>query len=321
MRETEYAYAVARIRAHEKNLLTDADMEQLIAAPDCDAAVRILTDKGWSEPEGESSLDICENEMNETWQFLNECVPVPELFEALVAGNDFFNLKAAIKTAFSGNTADDYMTAPSLCDTAVIKEAIEKADFRELPAFLAECADKAYHTYTEKQSGQLAEIIIDKACSRYKTELSAKAQSDLLSRITEITVAVSDIKTVRRCVSTGKSREFALDAVSGCGKLNAEGLVEAAYSGKGLETFVKESGLEELSVYADSDFAELEAFCDNYVTGLASQAKYEVFGPDPAVAYYYAETAQVKNVRIILSAKASGVPSDVISQRVRKLYV
>ncbi len=51
MHETEYAYAVARIRANETKLLTRADIDQLIEAESYEAAVRLLADKGFAVPE------------------------------------------------------------------------------------------------------------------------------------------------------------------------------------------------------------------------------------------------------------------------------
>ena len=42
MHENEYAYAVARIRANELNLLTPAETEQLISAESYEAALRLL---------------------------------------------------------------------------------------------------------------------------------------------------------------------------------------------------------------------------------------------------------------------------------------
>ena len=52
MREVEYAYAVARVRANELNLLSAADVEQLIVAEDYKTAMRRLADAGWGEVDG-----------------------------------------------------------------------------------------------------------------------------------------------------------------------------------------------------------------------------------------------------------------------------
>lgn len=321
MQQTDYAYAVARIRANETGLLTKSDLEQLISADSTGTAMRILTDKGWAEPDSSSPYDICEAEMNRAWALLKESVPDASLLEALVIGNDFANLKAAVKSEFYSVDASEYMTCPYLCEPDTIIKAVKEADFRILPDYLSECADSAYHAYTEKQSGQLTEIIIDKANNITRVEYSEKSESSLLKEIIQLQCAVSDIKTARRCVSTGKTMEFAMEAVSGAGRLDRETLVGAAYAGDSLETVLLENGFEKIAAYADGDFTELEMQLDNVITGMLYDSKYDVFGPGPAVAYYFAKTAEVKNVRIILSAKASGVPADVITERVREIYV
>lgn len=321
MRETDYAYAVARIRANENALLTRADIDQLISADSYDTAVRILTDRGWSQSDGEQAFDICESEMSKTMKLIAECVPDASLFDALVIGNDFANLKAAIKAQFSGIDAAEYMTEPSLCNPAVIIKAVKESDFAQLPDYLSECAAAAYHAYADSQSGQLVEVIIDKACNKAKTEWAVKAESPLLNEICGMTCAVSDIKTARRCVTTGKSREFALEAVSFSGRVDCEKLVDAAFAGEKLAPVIQEAGFEALAEYADGDFTDLEMRCDNLITEMAGNNRHEIFGADPVVAYYYANAAEVKNVRIVLSAKAASVPKEIISERVRDTYV
>ena len=47
--DTDYAYAVARVRSNELKLLTEADTEQLIEAPSYDEAMQKLADSGWGE--------------------------------------------------------------------------------------------------------------------------------------------------------------------------------------------------------------------------------------------------------------------------------
>ncbi|MEG1437281.1 MAG: V-type ATPase subunit, partial [Oscillospiraceae bacterium] len=51
MHETEYAYAVARVRANELTLLSATDVEQLISAEDYKQVMRRLADTGWGDSE------------------------------------------------------------------------------------------------------------------------------------------------------------------------------------------------------------------------------------------------------------------------------
>ena len=98
MHENEYAYAVARIRANEVNLLTPAETEQLISAESYEAALRLLGDKGWhTDGVGHDYAPMLEEHVNAAWQLLKESAPDASLLDALVINNDFFNLKAALK--------------------------------------------------------------------------------------------------------------------------------------------------------------------------------------------------------------------------------
>lgn len=106
-----------------------------------------------------------------------------------------------------------------------------------------------------------------------------------------------------------------------CGFIDNSVLVDRVYSGEDLKDYISECGFPEIAAEADGDFSTLEMKCDNLVTDMIKSARYDAFGPDPVVAYYFAKLAEIKNVRIILSAKSAGVPTETIRQRVRDVYV
>ncbi len=320
MRETEYAYAVARIRSNEVSLLTSADMEQLMAASDYAAAVRILADKGWDIPEKGEKFDIAERELSKAWELIAESAPDASLLEALVIGNDFFNVKAAVKCVFSDREPSECYVYPCITDTELITKAVTENDFDILPEFLAKPALEAYEAVSKRESGQLAEIIIDKAALEARIEYAGKAASGLLLRIAELYAAAANIKTALRCRKTGKSRDFALEAMCGCKTDNGE-LYANAGSTDSMAEYLLTTEYAFLSDSVKKGFTAFEKQCDNSVVSWLESAKYETFGPDPLVAYYYAKQAESKNVRIILSAKASGIPAQAITERVRDIYV
>ncbi len=318
MRETEYAYGVARIRANETSLLTKADLEQLISAEGYKEVFRFLTGKGWEKSE---SLDICENELNKAWLLVRECAPDANLLRALVIGNDFTNVKAAIKATFSNIDPEGYMTSPNLCDPSIIIKAVNEKDFDILPDYLKDCADEAYHAISGGGNGQSAEMIIDKAALEAKLEAAKEAESELLVKIATLSCISANIKIAIRSARTGKTEQFALDSMCNIDSLDNDRLVKAAFAGEKLGTIIVEAGFPEIAEEADKDFNALEIKCDNLVTEWIESAKYLILGPDPIIAYYYAKAAEVKNVRIILSAKAASIPTETIQQRVREIYV
>ncbi len=318
MNETEYTYAVARIRANELKLLSADDISQMINAPDKDSAERILIDKGWEISESDS--DPCEKEMNRAWKLIKESVPSAELLEALVIGNDFSNLKAAIKCVFSSVAPQAYYVIPCVTDTDIITKAIKEADFGILPEHLQKCAREAYSAVSKHQSGQLSESIIDRASLEAKLAYAKKSESSLLEKIAEMNAVAANIKTALRCVSMGKTKEFALGSMCSCA-LDNEKMLENAENGEKMAEYLGTTEFDFLAESIKESFTAFEKFCDNRISSLIRETKYDIYGVDPVVAYYYAKTAEAKNARIILSAKASGVPADAISERVRDMYV
>ena len=74
MGNTKYTYAVARIRALETSLLTNAVIEQLIACPTAEQALQLLIEKGWGDAASGNDMDaVLNREEEKTWQVIGCC--------------------------------------------------------------------------------------------------------------------------------------------------------------------------------------------------------------------------------------------------------
>ena len=72
-KDTDYAYAVARVRSNELSLLTEADTEQLIEAESYEAAMNKLADLGWGEVSKDTDYaSYLEDYFAKHWAFLEE---------------------------------------------------------------------------------------------------------------------------------------------------------------------------------------------------------------------------------------------------------
>ena len=320
MHETDYTFAVARIRANETKLLAPAQLSQLIAAADAAEVRRLLADRGWRMPEAGEKLDPAEAAMADAFALIASCAPDPALPAALAVGNDFTNLKAALKCVFSDLDPAAYYVAPALTDPDVLTKAITEAEFSLLPDYLQGPAQAAYQAVAELHSGQKAELILDKAALETRMAFAKKSGSALLQKITALAVLLSNLKIALRCRHMGKSDEFALEAMA-AGDPDPAALYAACKDPKSAAEFLESTPYAFLADAAGESFTALEKAGDNAVTAMLQGVKYEIFGPDPLVAYYYAKLAETKNARIILSAKAAGVPAQSIAERVREIYV
>lgn len=321
--DTDYACAVARVRANELNLLSAADVEQLIAANDYKACMKRLEEAGWGESDGVMDYaKYLEDHFAETWDLLVEVMEDIHELDLLLIRNDMQNLKAALKSIVSQHVAKDLYTESTVYDKDDILKAVETREWLDLPDFMREPAMEAYEVLTSTANGQLADAIIDKATLERIQYLGKKTKSPVLSELAERISATANIKTALRCANTGKSRDFMVRAISDCATVSKDKLVETALTGADavlgyLEDTVYAEGAAK---YKESTSA-FEKWCDDLLMECVGKAKYTAFGIDPIIAYYVARDAEVKTVRIILSAKINGLPAELIRERVRALYV
>jgi len=322
MRETDFAYGVARIRANENSLLSPSAVEQMISAPDFAGALRILADHGWEIPAAPAGIaGMLEAQSVKTWQLVTESVPDIGVFDALIVKNDFHNLKAAMKTVFSGAAPSDYFIEPALVPPSLVGEAVSKMNFDLLPDYMRQPARDAYDALVRLENGRTAEMILDTAALDTASDFAKKSGSVLLAEITQLAAAAANIKTAVRCAAIGRDAQFTLSALCRCELLDSEALVSAALAGAdALPAFIGASALGESAGTLKSGLAAFEKWCDEAVARLVSAAKYTPLGPDPVIAFYIHRDAEIKNARIILNGKSNGLPVETIRKRVREVY-
>ena len=313
MAQTDYAYAIARIRSREMSLLTSQDFDLLINAATPEDALTILAGKGYSTGNG----DMLEREMEQAYSFITESVDNKDEFSSLIIDNDYQNLKAAIKARFASVPAEGYMVAPSLVDSSLVIKAVNENSFELLPEFLSVPGEEAYRKLANGFTGQAAEAVIDYFAENEKADRAAKSESEILIYKAKIENAVCDIKTAKRCAMTSKNREEALQWLGGRGGIDKEKLLDTAYGGGSLKEILIESGLEEISEEGDGNFTALENKRDELFLNKAKGTKFDIYGANAVAAYYILKEFETRNIRVILSAKKAGISNDEIREKVR----
>lgn len=322
-KDTEYAYAVARVRSNELSLLTEADTEQLIEADSYETAMNKLADLGWGEVSKDTDYaQYLESYFATHWEFLEEILDDIHELDLLLVQNDMQNLKAALKNLVLVQPADGVYSKSTVYDTEALVEAVKQKEWNDLPDFMQEPAKEAYGVLTTTANGQLADAIIDKATLERILVLGNATGSSVLTNIAERKVATANIKAALRCAKTGKSKDFIERSLAECATLDKANLVEAALSGQdAVLSYLEMTDYKEGAEQFRESTSKFEKWCDDLLMECVSEARYTPFGVEPIVAYYVARDAEVKTARIILSAKKNNLSSDMIRERVRTLYV
>ena len=322
MKGTDYAYAVARIRANESKLLSSAMLDEVVAAASYDKAVDVLRARDWVRTDDTDVSALIAAQSEALWVLMRESVTDKNALAVLTALNDFYNVKAALKSMLTGVNPKPYYVQPTLLDLDALTDAVSRHAFDKLEEPLATAAKQAYEAATRTESGQSADVIIDAATLHCLSQQADDTDCELLGDILRFICDSTNLKVALRCARTGKDLSFVESAVGPCHHIDRDALCAAAVQGKAqllqlLAAGAYRTGAEALKKSSTA----FEKWCDDSVIELCKGAKYEFFGFAPIAAYYFAKTTEIKTVRIVQSAKQAGVPNDIIRERVRDLYV
>ena len=327
MIDEEYIYQSVSVHLCEKDMLDEKDVEDLAAAAGVEEVYSILGEKGWavaglSAAAADADRLLVEQE-NMAWEFVESLLGDLTPLDVLRCANDYHNLKAAVKLAYSDDDAD-----PGRCflkgvaDAADILEAAKAHDFSALPPDMAEAGKQAYETLAHTGNGQLSDMIIDKAALIAIDKAGGETKSSLMKEYAKLTVDGANIKAAVRCCNMGKPRDFTEQAIAPAGTLDTEALVKAA--AEDLESIYEYLSYTEYSGAADvlrQGIAAFERWCENRIIAAIRPQREEFFSIDPMAAYILARLSEIRTVKLIMAAKANALDMSVISERLCETYV
>ena len=323
MGNTKYTYAVARIRALEVSLFTDAVIEQLLACSTAEQALQFVIEKGWGDMASGSDAEAvlrCEEE--KTWEVIRDVAPDMCVFDVLSYPKLYHNLKAAIKAVCTESQNGNIFYDDCSISGEEMLRIIENKEFSRLPGKMSQTAQEAMDVLLHTGDGQLCDIMIDKAALEAVSEAGKSCGEPIIEEYADTTVAIADIKIAVRAQKTGKSADFMYSAMAPCRSLGIDQLIRAALAGADeiaqyLEGTSYAGGAEALR---ESPSA-FERWCDNRMIESLKPQKYQTFSVGPLLGYLIARENEIKTVRIILTGKQNHFPDDAIRERIREMYV
>ena len=322
MRETDYAFAVAKIRENENRLLKKNTMESLITAADADEAMKILADARFADFSSDSENTIFSKKASQAFELVSSVAPDVHLFDFIVVKNDFHNIKAILKSTVLDIDYNRYIITPYIIEPHLIKSAIDNKDYSVIPEFARYAVKDGYELLTTSMDGQLLDVFLDRLSLEVSIEMAKKSGEEFSVLLSETIAAVSDFNLAYRAGRTGKDISFINNALAKNKFFDNDRLAKCAVSGKKeLIEFISETGFKDLAKALKTSDIAFERESDDILIDFVSRAKYQCFSIAPLIAFYLASVSEIKTVRIILSCKRSNMDPDKIRERVRKLYV
>ncbi len=305
---TNYTYAAAYVRTLETCMLTDADMRELMQCNDSAELLQSLEKRGY---EGDTLSDALENELEKTWQICTELCGDDEPMAALMAENDFYNIKAVIKSALAGRDAGEVVIRPTRIDVKLLYDLVKTGDFSALNTDFAEVCAQALKIYAETGDAGRLETYLDRRCA--EVFLSESRCNDFLHGYAELTVLIKNLRIFLRIED---KRQLSI-ALIPCDSIDVTLLENAATK---QEALAAQGFGEFYELFAESP-AKFEHCCENMIADYIADAKTEFFDFAAVLGYLIGKRTEIRNIREIASGITFGEDAADISERLVKGYV
>lgn len=318
-----YEFSVGSVRAREKSLFTNSDIEQMLACKNTDELCRFLTDKGYGE--GKTVDEIINSHYKQLWAYLKNTAPDFDIFKPFIILNDVHNLKVVLKGIMANREYSDLLIKPCSIDFDTLKTAVENRRFSLLPLWLEKPADEAYEILAHTGDARMSDALVDSAVMKEILEIAKKSKSEFLLKYFNTLVFYNNIKIAIRSSRTGTGRDYLLKALCDVDDFRKNDIINAS-----LKSY--ESLIDELSKYSEYDCknaieeyknspSAFERFVDNKLIKMAKDScKRTSEGMDPLIGYYLGSDAEKKVIHIIASGIRTNTDTDSIRERLREIY-
>jgi len=318
-----YPYAVARIRMLERSLLTEKNYIQMAEARSIEEALKIISEAGYGTG---NNLGVKEYEealaarLAKAYADVAELVSGQRFMDVFLLKNDYHNLKVLMKEDISGVDGSNYLVGGGTVSVEVLKAAFQMKAYDTLPATMAEAIAEGYCVYGKTMSGQMIDIVMDKAAFKDMNATADESNNDFVKRYVEYVCDLTNLKSFLRIKNMKKTFEMFAEVFVAGGILGLDSF-KTAFNAENPSAGFKGTYYEALCESMTKGFTAFEKKCDDYIMLFIKDAKYKSLTLEPMVAYIYARETEVKTVRIILNSKVNNIDPDVIKERLRDAYV
>ena len=327
VKNTDYLYLSAYLRAKENGLLSRERLERMAAAPDFDEAAKVLAECGYPELSGVSDAELEEAfsaRRRAVLTDMEKLCPEPALVEAGRLRFDYHNAKVLVKSEAAG-TGEELLSDSGRVSPETLQEAFRLDDWKSVPADLAAAIREARSTLARTSNPQLTDMELDKAYFQELLELTGGLSSDFYTRYVRLSIDVANLRSAVRCLRGRMDEGVLREALIEGGEVPVSQIARRVY-GEGVTAVFTGRSLAEAAELGEKavegePLTPFERACENVLTRFLREAKRVSIGMEAVVAYIAMLEGEIIAARMVLMGKRSGVSADILRERLRDSYV
>lgn len=317
----DYLYISARLRAREAGLLGQQRLMRLCELGSVEEILTALCADGVLCEQAKENVEAAlERYLAEGFALVRENVPDAALFAFLQYPYDCHNIKTVLKCHYRGVAPDALLIPLGSVEPQTLASLLQEVPAL-LPTHMREAVSVAREAYEKNGDPREIDFALDAACfaDMLKSAETVPISLEIVQTRAEIVNLLSCKRLLAMHAGEAGAATLARAFVPG-GITSCESLL-AAYRG-GQETFAELVRKSPFARVLQADGAgEAERLADDLYLQIAKRAKQSVFGVEVVIGYLMGLEYAVKNLRILLSAKAAGADLQAVKERLRESYV
>ena len=323
----DYLYISSLLRAREPRMLSRDKAERMLDAPNFEDAAKMLTDSGY-EDMSQMSVKQIETALSDrraaVFHELETLVPNVAALDLFRLKYDYHNAKVLVKSEAMHQNDASLLSSSGRVVPETVQKRFQEDRLRDLPGELGSAAEEARNLLARSANPQLSDFLLDKAYFREMNALAEELDSDFARGYVALLADSTNLRSAVRILRMGKDIGYLQEALVSGGSVSEERLTQGI-SGEGLAAVFAGTALSKAAqlgaeAVSGGTLTAFELACDNAVADYLSNAKLCSFGEESVIAYLAGTENELTAVRMILTGRLAGVPSDTIRERLRDLY-
>jgi len=317
-----YTYATAQARALQSQMLSKTELHDLANAENFTAAAELLSQTKYALPQN-ANLNDLENILlqrrTELRAIFKKLIIDEEIIEPLIVREDFANMRLALRRKLTEKPVGvDYSNDGSI-PAEDFEKIFEEENYTPLPYHMREAIERAVLAYYQDKDIRQIDYALDYTHFEYKLNRAIQAKHIFIINLFRMQIDINNIKTLLRLKFTESEVR---DVFIFGGFLNIRELKIALDAD--FETIknmfahtpykeIFEQGINYLT--ENNSFIKLEQKCEEHIAGFLKTTNNITAGPQPIIAYLLGKEAEIRRLRLILTAKKNELEKQLILDR------
>ncbi|MCB9810806.1 MAG: V-type ATPase subunit [Candidatus Nomurabacteria bacterium] len=325
--KTSYIYSSSRVKALEKELLNESDVERLLEASRGVELIKFLKETYINQYLESDDIDgvlkATEKSLVEAKELITKITPEPKLLDFLWVYYDLQNLRVQLKSKQANLESEQmmaYLSRLGKYSPETLLEHIAAGTLNRLEPEFKTIYDNASKALEEKGVAA-ADLVIEAGYFDLAKRMVGDARDLSIGTILRLQIDLYNLKTRLRTLLVPRQGDDSWFVTGGNLRYEDIELKEQA-----LAVLVNYGGeskwREAIELYSSEGHSTLiDARSDDYLLETVRTMSYDVFSPASLIAYFLQVQNTAKIIKTVVVGKESGQTRDFIRKQLRTIYV